>query len=72
MKISVSERALMQRINRKLSSSGKVLKKSRNLNGKYLGTYFIINKKEVVLRNINIEKLGHTLEVIKNWEEYRK
>lgn len=69
-KVPVTERALIQRINRVLAKDDKVLKASRNSDPS-TGRYFIIdvNINGITATNCDLEALGRELEVLKPFEE---
>lgn len=73
-KAPVSERALLQRINRKLRREDEVLKVSRTARMvSSVGRYYVVD----VLRNIvscqhvDPESLGRDLGVLREWEELK-
>lgn len=69
MKVKLTERALVQRIKRKLEKEQKCLKKSRG--GPFheeLGDYYVVGPIEVVSTHVDIEALGRKLNVIKPFE----
>jgi hypothetical protein len=67
-KIPVSERAAVQRINRKLKPREQMLKKGR---GRYRGQYYVIdfNRNLLVHENVGIPALADDLGVLAEWEE---
>ena len=74
-KAQVTERALYQRINRKLLHEGKQLRTTRSQRAELeLGRYYCVN----VLQNcihashVDLEAWGHDLEVLPEWEELRE
>jgi hypothetical protein len=69
-KVSVTDRALLQRINRVVAKDGLRLKKSKRGQSK-LGDFYIINTKSNVLVSVNvdIEALGRKHGVLAAWEE---
>jgi hypothetical protein len=71
-KFPVSERALIQRINRKLAADDEKLKKLRSKRWRSaMGTYFIINVRGnfVNTKHVEIEAYGRELGVLTDWEE---
>jgi hypothetical protein len=69
--IPVSERALLQRINRKLAKSGEMVRKSRTERLRLdVGDYFLVdtNKNAVVGHSVNLEEKGRELGVLSQWE----
>jgi hypothetical protein len=72
MKAQITERALIQRINRRLAKDGEKLKKSRGEKVLLdLGDYFIVNfnLNQIVAHHItDIIELGRELEVLKPYE----
>lgn len=76
MNTYITERALMQRINRFLAKKKQTLKKQRK-NSKHLdetGEYYIIDFKnnKIVSTGINLEALGRNLGILKNNEHKEK
>ena len=73
MKKTVTERALMARINRKLAHEGQILKKCRADTRSYqdLGDFYLVNiyQNAVYGQHINLEGLGQELGVLQDWEE---
>lgn len=71
-KKTVSERAVIARINRALAKDGEALRKTRNdsrwLND--LGHYYIIdaNLNTITAQHISLSELGRELNVLKPWE----
>lgn len=80
-KVPLTERALVQRINRKLAHEGEVLKKCRcavcgnRIDGSAhcnLGPYFIVDLSTNAVTNKemdDLESLGNELKVIQPWEK---
>ncbi len=70
-KVPVGERALAQRINRKLRHDDKALRKARGSWVHDLGDYYIIDVKRNVLlySNCGLESLGQELGILKPWEK---
>ena len=69
--VPVTLRALTQRINRKLATEGQKLLAARGETQKAeVGNHFIIDteKNVVVAKNVDLEKLGKKLGVIKPFE----
>ena len=75
---TVSERALIARINRKLAKQGEQLRRARaTRDGNHLipdnnlGWYFIIdvNRNFIVHTHIDLELLGRELDALANWEK---
>lgn len=69
VKVAVSERALIQRINRKLAPDLEQLKKNRSP-GNELGDYYVLdlNRNFVTAQNVDPEALGRELGVLAEWE----
>jgi hypothetical protein len=74
-KVPITERALLQRVNRALADDGKVVNRPR---GKPradgpgdLGAFFIVDlkKKAVVEKNVDLVKLAKKLEVLRDYEQ---
>lgn len=71
MKRVVTMRALLQRINRKLSGEGR---KIRTTEGRADRKYFIVDlqRNAVVANNVNPETLGRKLGALEAWETVAK
>jgi hypothetical protein len=71
-KVPVSERALYQRINRKLAPRGRLLKATRRP-GTELGKYYIIDTERnlLLLKRVDLDYWGRRLGVLAAWEEVR-
>jgi hypothetical protein len=68
MKAKVTERALLQRINRKLKADGERIVKPR-LPDPELGQYFIRTEQAVTRRNIDPVKLAREIGCLQTWEK---
>jgi hypothetical protein len=68
--VSVSNRALVQRINRKLRPDCEALKKARPRWWNELGDYYIVdyNRNWIVAKDVDIEDLGRELGVLQPHE----
>jgi hypothetical protein len=62
-KIEITQRALFQRVARKLRQDGKHLRSAR------VGHHFIVAGNKVIAQNVNLETLGRKLGVIQPWEK---
>ena len=74
MKVPVSERALVQRVNRVLGKDDEQLKKARSgRTSQGVGEFYTIDIRRncVVKQDVDIEKMGRTLGVLKNYEQLR-
>lgn len=73
VKVPVSERALVARINRKLATRDEQLKRCRVSTRAYtsLGDYYVIdaNRNNVLLSDVDLESLGRDLHALKPWEK---
>jgi hypothetical protein len=70
-KIKISERALLQRINRTLSERDEVLKKARSERvSDDLGRYFVLDTRlnAVVRKDVELEGYGRSLKALKDYE----
>jgi hypothetical protein len=70
-KVSVTMRALTQRINRKLAQQDEQLKKSGSVNlAQDLGDYYVLDlqRNAVARLNVDPEELGRKLGVLRAWE----
>jgi hypothetical protein len=71
LKAGVTMRALIQRINRKLSTDQEVLKKTRGERAcQDLGDYYVlnVNRNWIVGKDVAPEALGRKLGVLSAWE----
>jgi len=71
-RIRVSERALLQRINRKLKQDGEQLRTARSDQAERdAGRYYLVNVKRNSIQSMHVqlEKLGRELGVMQPWEE---
>lgn len=69
--VPISERALIQRINRALKKDGEILKKARSTTtSSAVGDFFIVdtNLTGIVHRDIDLEDLGRKLKVLQVFE----
>ncbi len=75
-KVPISERALTQRINRKLQQQNnpeKLIATRGDAARKQFGRYYAVETMTSALTrdHVDLEKLGHKLGVIQPWEELR-
>lgn len=73
-RVPVSERAILQRINRKLKSGWKQLKTGRGLLlERTIGRYYVIDIRRncVTQQYVDVEELARELKVLQSWEELR-
>lgn len=70
MKVAISERALIQRLNRTLAKDGEKLRKRRGDGYHDTGDFYIIDveKNCVAYMDVDIEQLGRKLGVLAKWE----
>lgn len=70
MKVPITEKALYQRINRKLRERGEVLKRARGHVEITLGEYYVVNVKRnfVAQHHVSLDELGRKLGVLAEWE----
>jgi hypothetical protein len=69
-KTPVSERALAQRIDRKLRKDGEMLRKGRGRWASELGYYIIdVNRNLLLAQNLDLESLGREMDVLGKWEK---
>ena len=68
MKAKVTERALLQRINRKLKADGERIIKPRRPDPE-LGAFYIVNNHDVIRRNIDPVKLAREIGCLQTWEK---
>jgi hypothetical protein len=68
--VTVSFRALVARIDRKLQKSGRRLRADRRGGAGRRVTYIVIDlkKRAIVERKVDLAKLAHRLEVLEPWE----
>ena len=72
-KAPVTERALVQRINRALALRGERLRAGRGRSVDDLGDYFVVDvdRRAVVGKDITLEEYGRDLGVLQPWERVR-
>ena len=73
-KVPVTEKALYQRINRKLRQRDEVLKRSRASTELDLGKYFVVDlhRNAVTSHHIDIEDFGKQIGVLADWESLQQ
>jgi len=73
-KVPVTERALSQRIRRKLQQEHRTLRTARDDGPKHLGRYYVvdIHQHQIVDDHVDLEKMGRELKVLAEWEEVSK
>jgi hypothetical protein len=71
LKVTISERALVQRVKRQLAKDGKRLCSAQPLQRAELGAWFIVDTGSgyVSEKNIDLVKLARKLGVLKSWEQ---
>ncbi len=75
MKVPVSMRALIQRINRKLKPELEALKITRGNQWRpELGDYYVVdlNRNSIIRKDVDPEKIARELGVLRDWEEVRE
>lgn len=66
----ISERALLQRLNRRLADEGKEVRKTRGIFAvRELGDFYICNSDTVLSDHINLQALARKLDCIMPYEE---
>jgi len=71
-RLKITERALIQRINRKLKQDGEQLRAARSQRMETsVGRHYIVNVERnfIAYQNVDPEELGRKLGVIQPWEE---
>lgn len=74
-RVKITERALFQRINRRLKQDNEQLRTARSTSVEQsVGQYFIVdlNRNAITTQYVDLEKLGRELGVIQPWEELEK
>lgn len=73
-KVPITEKALYQRINRKLRQRDEVLKRSRVSTEVDLGKYFVVDlhRNAVTNHHIDIEDFGKQIGVMADWESLQR
>jgi cytochrome oxidase assembly protein ShyY1 len=69
--VPVTERAVIQRVNRKLALEGQKLRTSRSARSiQDSGRYYIVDLRGnwLARKNVDVEKLARELEVLAGWE----
>ncbi|MGA9061072.1 MAG: hypothetical protein WB341_05315 [Terracidiphilus sp.] len=69
-KVKITEKALYQRINRKLKANDEILKRSRGRWATELGDYYVVDvgTSGVVSKDVDIEAYGRKLGVLRPYE----
>jgi hypothetical protein len=69
-RVPLTEKALYQRINRKLRADGEVLKRARGRVETTLGDYYVVNVERnfVAQHHVDLAELGRELGVMAEWE----
>jgi hypothetical protein len=70
-KIGVTQSAVIQRINRKLSASNEKLRVTRNDERllREVGQFYVTGEEGVNRRNVDLEALARRLDILKPWEQ---
>ena len=68
MKVPVSERALIQRIRRALQAKGEDLRIARDHQRKMLGKYYVVGKRGVIAKNVNLVRVAEQMKLLEPWE----
>ena len=70
LRVPVSEKAVCQRVNRKLRAEGQALKRSRGRYAAELGDYYILDvQRSCVLRlNVGLEEFARALGALQEFE----
>ena len=70
VKAPITEKALLQRINRKLRAQDEILKRARSTVETTLGAYFVVDVQGnfVKQHHVDIEDFGRDLGVLAEWE----
>lgn len=69
-RVPITEKALYQRINRKLRADGEVLKRARGRVETTLGDYYVVDVERnfVTQHHVDLAELGRELGVMAEWE----
>jgi hypothetical protein len=67
-KVSVTQRALVQRINRALMKDGETLRSDRR--GRYMR--IDLSRNSVIEMDVDLAEVGKNLSVLKAWETFEK
>jgi hypothetical protein len=69
-RVPITEKALYQRINRKLRERGEVLKRARGHVETTLGEYYVVNVERnfVAQHHVSLDEFGRELGVLAGWE----
>ncbi len=72
-KVPVSERALIQRINRCLNKSDEYIKKARGVAVNTIGQFYRVDfySNAVIERDVDIEELGRKIGALQGYEELK-
>jgi hypothetical protein len=71
---SITERALVQRIRRKLKADGEALLAARGVARQELGDYYVVNLNTncIVTKDCDLEELGRETGTLRPWETLAK
>jgi hypothetical protein len=73
VRIRVSERAVLQRVNRALKAGGRqLIKATIEQRAQGTGDYFLVDQKRIVETNIDLAKFAREQDCLKPWEETMK
>jgi hypothetical protein len=68
MKVTISRRAVEERVRRSLEKDGITLRKSRGALTVTMGEYYALTPEEVIMDNQTLEQLAERTQVLKPWE----
>lgn len=71
IKVPVSQKALMQRINRRLAEDGWVVRTSRSSRAVFdLGQHYVLDPSinNIIETHVDLEAFGHELGALRAWE----
>jgi hypothetical protein len=73
MKVPLTARAVLQRINRVLAREKKQLRAAQGKERDSLGDYYVVDAKANAVRDhdVDLEALARKLRVLRDWEELR-
>ena len=73
MKLRLDARAVLQRVNRKLKNANEIVKKARGRLEQEVGEYYRLDlhRNAIIEKDVDLEKLGRELGVLKPYEVIR-
>ena len=71
LKVPITARALIQRVNRHIAHDGQLLKANRGNLHDGFGSFYLVNQTGVLEKHVDLERFAIKIGVIKTWETLR-